>query len=88
MRGDTTIAKPFIDDKGKVIANARKGKLIALSESGLHTASNFVRRLRLGLAEDYYLYEELNAPGGRRSDLPNFINVFLNFNGQMRSARF
>ena len=48
MRGDTTIARPFIlnphvfDDKGKVIANARKGKLIALIESDLYTASNFV----------------------------------------------
>ena len=36
VRGDTTIVRPFIlnphvfDDKGKVIANARKGKLIAL----------------------------------------------------------
>ena len=59
VRGDTTISRPFIlnphvfDDKGKVIANARKGKLIALIESELYTASNFVRRLRLGLAVDF-----------------------------------
>ena len=94
MRGDTTIARPFIlnphvsDDKGKVIANARRGKLIALIESDLYTASNFVRRLRLGLAVDCNLYKELNAPGGRRSDLPNFINAFLKFMGQCAQHAF
>ena len=76
------------DDKEKVIANARKGKLIALIESDVYTSSNFVRRLRLRLAVDFNLYEELIAPRGRRSDLPNFIKRVPEIYGPMRSARF
>ena len=88
LRGFCVLNPHVFDDKGKVIANARKGKLIALIESDLYTASNFVRRLRLGLAVDSNLYEELNAPRGRRSDLPNFINAFLKFMGQCAQHAF
>ena len=80
MRGDTpTIPRPFtlnlyvFDDEGNVTASASKGKLTSLIESERYTTSNFVRRFELGLAEDFSLYNELNAPGHRRSGLPNFI---------------